>query len=101
MNTLRGKVEVMNVYAVGLKKIGITPESTFRIADFAYKNYVQSDYFRQVLSKMKLGLSQKEISCLIFIFDESYSGFITREDYYNSLQAYKIGVEDSSNLYIH
>lgn len=40
MNTLRGKVEVMNVYAVGLKKIGITPESTFRIADFAYKNYV-------------------------------------------------------------
>ena len=50
---------------------------------------------------MKLGLSQKEISCLIFIFDESYSGFITREDYYNSLQAYKIGVEDSSNLYIH
>lgn len=43
---MKGKVEVMNIYAKGLKKLGITPESVFRIADFAYKNYVESDYFR-------------------------------------------------------
>lgn len=40
MNTLKGKVEVMSKYAKGLKKLGISPESVFRIADFAYKNYV-------------------------------------------------------------
>ena len=92
MNTLRGKAEVMNIFVKGLKKLGITPEAVFRIADFAYKNYVESDYFREVLSNLKLGLNQKEISCLIFIFDDAYSGFITRDDYYNSLNAYKMGV---------
>lgn len=46
MNTLRGKNEVMALFAKALKKIGITPEAVFRVADFAYKNYVESDYFR-------------------------------------------------------
>jgi Ca2+-binding EF-hand superfamily protein len=49
---------------------------------------------------MRLGLSQKEISCLIFIFDESYSGFITRDDYANSLSAYKAAVENSHHPFI-
>ena len=100
MNTPRGRVEVMQLFVKGIAKIGLTPESVFRIADFAYKNYVESDYFREVLGKMRLGLSQKEISCLIFIFDEFYSGFITREDYCNSLHAYKVGVENSHHPYI-
>jgi calpain, invertebrate len=101
LNTLKGKVGVVKIYVGGLKKLGITPEAVFRIADFAYKNYVESDYFREILAKMKLGLTQKEISTLIFIFDESYSGFITREDYTNSLNAYKMGIEESYHQYIH
>jgi Ca2+-binding EF-hand superfamily protein len=100
MSSLKGKVEVMNIFIKGIKKIGITPESVFRVADFAYKTYVESDYFREVLSKMKLGLTPKEISCLIFIFDEACSGFITREDYANSLHAYKVGVETSNQQYV-
>jgi hypothetical protein len=100
MNTLKGKVEVMGLFVKGIKKMGITPESIFRVADYSYKNYVESDYFREVLAKMRLGLSQKEISCLIFIFDEFYSGFITRDDYNNSLNAYKVGVETSHHPFI-
>lgn len=92
MATLRGKAEVMGLFVKGVRKIGLTPEAVFRVADFAYKNYVESDYFREVVGKMRLGLSQKEITCLIFIFDESYSGFITRDDYANSLSAYKAAV---------
>ena len=46
LNTLKGKAQVMATYVRGLKKIGITPEAVFRIADFGYKNYVESDYFR-------------------------------------------------------
>jgi hypothetical protein len=30
----------MGIFSKGLKKLGITPESVFRIADFSYKNYV-------------------------------------------------------------
>lgn len=59
MNTPRGRVDVMQLFVKGITKIGLTPESVFRIADFAYKNYVESDYFREVLGKMRLGLSQK------------------------------------------
>lgn len=69
LGTLKGKVDVMHTFVRGLKKLGITPEAVFRVADFAYKNYVEADYFREVLSNIKLNLSQKEISCLIFIFD--------------------------------
>lgn len=46
LTTLIGKVEVMNVFVKGLKKLGITPESVFRIADIACKGFVESDYFR-------------------------------------------------------
>lgn len=49
---------------------------------------------------MRLGLSQKEISCLIFIFDEFYSGFITRDDFSNSLSAYKVAAENPHHPYI-
>ncbi len=49
----------MNSYVRALKKLGITPESVFRIADFAYKNYVEAAYFREILSKIKLDLNQK------------------------------------------
>lgn len=100
MATLKGKVEVMAIFIKGIRKIGITPESVFRIADSNYKTYVESDYFREVLSKMKLGLTPKEISCLIFIFDEACSGFITREDYANSLHAYRAGAESSNQQYV-
>ncbi len=45
------------------------------------------------MGKLRVGLSAKEISCLIFVFDEAYTGFITRDDYLNSLCAYKVSAE--------
>lgn len=79
MTTLKGKVDVMLSFLEGIKKVGITPEAVFRIADFGYKNVVESDYFRVVIAKMRLGLNPKEISCLIFILDENCTGFISKE----------------------
>ena len=61
----------MNKFKNGAASFGITPQSIFRIADFSYKNEVEADYFRQVLAKIDLGLTQMEISCLIYIFDEN------------------------------
>lgn len=59
MNTLKGRVEVMGTFVRGLKKMGITPEGVFRVADFAYKSYVEADYFREILAGLRLNLSQK------------------------------------------
>jgi hypothetical protein len=58
LETLKGRNEVMNKFKRGTSNFGITPESIFRIADFGYKGEVESDYFRKVLSKIDLGLTQ-------------------------------------------
>lgn len=91
--TLQGKNQIMNKFKNGACSFGITPESIFRIADFAYKGEVEADYFRQVLSKIDLGLTPREISCLIYIFDENCTGFIHRDDYNDSLNAYEVSLE--------
>jgi hypothetical protein len=59
VDTIKGKVGIMAAFVSGLKGIGITPEALFRVADFGYKHYVESDYFRDILSKIRLGLTQK------------------------------------------
>ncbi len=33
-----------------------------------------------------------EISCLIYIFDENYTGFISRDEYNDALNAYQISL---------
>jgi len=48
---------------------------------------------------MALNLTPKEISCLIFIFDEHCLGYISKEDFDNSLHAYEIGIEERSLPY--
>lgn len=82
----------MNKFKNGACSFGITPQSIFRIADFTYKNQVEADYFRQVLAKIDLGLTQMEISCLIYIFDENCTGFIHRDDFNDSLNAYQVSL---------
>lgn len=84
----------MRKYLRAANMFGITPESIYRIADVFYTNCIESDYFRTILSKMALNLTPKEISCIIFIFDENCQGYISKEDYDNSLHAYEIGIEE-------
>lgn len=48
-----------------------------------------------MLSKIELGLSPREISCLIYVFDENCTGFIHRDDYNDTLQAFLISLEES------
>jgi hypothetical protein len=57
---------------------GITPEAIYRIADVFYTNCIESDYFRTILSKMVMHLTPKEISSIIFIFDENCLGYISK-----------------------
>jgi hypothetical protein len=44
---------------------------------------------------MVLGLTQMEISTLIYIFDENFTGFIHRDDFNDTLNAYQISLEES------
>lgn len=59
----------MYLFQKGARKLGINLEGLFRYADVDYKNEIDSDFFRNMLSKMNLGLTLKQVSCLIFIFD--------------------------------
>ena len=39
---------------------------------------VEYDHFRNTLSKLSLGLNPKEISTLIYMFDENCNSFISQ-----------------------
>ena len=91
MATLSGKLEVVRAMAKGMEKLGLTPEGVFRLADSGYRHLVDAEHFREVLGRLRLGLSQKELSCLVFVFDENCTGIITEEDYLCTLFAYKVG----------
>jgi hypothetical protein len=75
----------MYLFHKGAHRLGVDLEGIFRYADVHYRNEVDSDLFRSVLSKMSLGLTLKQVSCLIFIFDEDCTGTISRNEYFNSL----------------
>lgn len=42
---------------------------------------------------MKLGLSDSQISRILLLCDESYTGMIPREQYYNLLAAFEVNQE--------
>ena len=67
----------------------------FRIADIHYQRQVDSDHFHTVLSGLKLGLFPKQISTLIYIFDENCNSFISQQDYNEALQGYQVAEEES------
>ena len=67
----------------------------FRIADIHYQRQVDSDHFRTVLSGLNLGLAPKQISTLIYIFDENCNSFISQQEYIEALQGYQIAEEES------
>lgn len=89
---------MMYLFQKGAKKIGVSLEGIFRYADEHYQNQVDSDLFRALLSKMQLGLTLKQVSCLTFIFDEDCTGTITREEYYRCLEAYQVTEEGTCLL---
>ncbi|CDW83096.1 cysteine protease family c02 [Stylonychia lemnae] len=71
----------------------LTPESFFRICDPDYKQSVQAAIFKDQLQKLGLKLSRGQLSRLIMILDEDMEGNITRDEYYNALEAYCVSGE--------
>ena len=47
-----------------------------------------------------MGLSPTEISHLIYIFDEACTGFINKDDFNDSLNAYAVSVEEPYLHYV-
>ena len=46
--------------------------------------------FRKFLMKLKLGLTNSQISRILFLCDEDCSGVIKKDEFYNCLEAYEI-----------
>mmetsp|Transcript_40469 Transcript_40469/g.38965 ORF Transcript_40469/g.38965 Transcript_40469/m.38965 type:complete len:107 (-) Transcript_40469:80-400(-) len=76
----------------------ITPEAFYRICDSEYKNEVRNDVFKDNMVKLGLQLSRGQLSRLIMILDEDVEGTITRDEYYNALEAYNISGEKHKTL---
>ena len=75
------------------KRLGLNLEMLFRAADIESKGCVYVEEFRMFLSKLKLGLSPAEITKLLHMFDEDWTGSIKRDDYLLCLVAYGVNSE--------
>lgn len=93
LESLKGRNSLMRKFRNSAMGFGISPQSIFRIADFSYKGYIETEYFIKILSKINLNLSPLEISHLVYIFDEQCTGFINKDDFMDSLDAYAISCE--------
>ena len=87
---LKNKSIVMYLFKKNAEKLGLNLEGIFRYADQYLEGELDCDEFRKILIKMNLMLTPKQISCLIYIFDEDCNGLITKNDYHNSLRAYVV-----------
>ena len=95
---LQNKSIVMFLFKKNAEKLGLDLEGIFRYADLNSQDELDCDEFRNVLSKMSLGLTAKQISCLIYIFDEDCNGMITKHDYHNSIKAYVVSQGGKSDV---
>lgn len=68
----------MQQFEKGCQKVGMDLDGLFRYTDVDYNNAVDSDIFRDLLSKLNLSLSSKQISTLVYMFDEQCTGSITK-----------------------
>jgi Ca2+-binding EF-hand superfamily protein len=68
----------------------------FRAADKDCSNVVAVDYFRSFLMRLRLGLSQSQISRIIYLCDEECTGVIRRDEFYNCLAAYEVNQETTT-----
>jgi len=73
----------------GAKNIGLTPESLFRACDDGGKGEIDVDSFRIFLTKVKLGLSSVQAQRIAYLLDDSCSGVIRKEDYFQILEIYQ------------
>lgn len=65
----------------------------FRASDTESKGVIHMEDFRIFLSKIKLGLTTAQITKLIQIFDENWTGSIKKEDYMLTLAAFNVNSE--------
>ena len=85
--------QALKDFAQQLTNKKITPEGFFRICDPDYKMSVRVDSFKEQLNRLGIKLSKGQQSRLIMILDEDLEGTITREEFYNALEAYNCSGE--------
>lgn len=77
-----------------MRKKNLTMEEAFRAADEDCDGVVTCEELLKFFGRLKLGLTQAQVSRLLLILDEDFSGKIDRQEFYNALSAYETGVEN-------
>eukprot|EP00347_Sterkiella_histriomuscorum_P015188 403357982 len=81
-----------------LVKKRITPEAFFRICDLEGLQTITVNHFKQCIERYQLKFSRGQMSRLVMILDEDMEGTITREEYYNALEAYNVTGEKHKSI---
>ena len=83
----------MRQVQAAMKKKNLTMEEAFRAADEDCDGSVTCDELLKFFGRLKLGLTQAQVSRLLLILDEDFSGKIERDEFYDALAAYDVSIE--------
>ena len=75
-------------------------ENCFRACDINYDSKVTNEELFNFLKKLKMKIPERKLMRFIEILDENYSGFIEREEFYETLEAYGLATEDHKSQVI-
>jgi Ca2+-binding EF-hand superfamily protein len=89
--------QIMRQVQGAVKHRNLTMEQLYRAADTDSDGVLTCDELTQFINKLKLGLTPAQITRLMLILDEDYSGRIEQTEFYNALAAYRVATEHHRN----
>lgn len=84
---------IMRQVAGAAKHKNMSLEQLYRAADIDADGVLTCDELTQFIHKIKLGLTPAQITRLMLILDEDFSGRIEQKEFYDALAAYRVATE--------
>jgi Ca2+-binding EF-hand superfamily protein len=76
-----------------VEKIGFNLEMLYRAADKESNNRVVTEELKIFIQALKLKISKAQLARFLFLVDEDCNGYVTKNDFYITLAAYKVNSE--------
>ena len=92
-----GNEIVMTAMLKAVERIGLNLEMIYRAGNINEKPKIQVDEFRAFIRRLKLNVKESHVSRFLYLIDEDFTGFISEEEYLNTLTAFKVNSEPGTS----
>lgn len=92
-----GNEVVMTEMLKAVEIIGFNLEMLYRAGNVNGSTSISVDEFRAFIRRLKLKVKESHVSRFLYLIDEDFTGIINEQEYLNTLVAFKVNSEPSSN----